>query len=100
LQQVLFQCVFFETIYFISEGNIIVSLLLSAVYYGSFHLGLYAKRFFPQTLLLGFIFSGIYLIWGNIFWLGLSHALLGTFLYVLFFDHNELARQLSIKTND
>ncbi|MBU4350773.1 CPBP family intramembrane metalloprotease [Patescibacteria group bacterium] len=94
LQQLFFQFIFFETVYFAFKGNIFLSLLLSAVFFGLFHLG-WTKKFFLPSLLIGFFFSGIYLLYGNLIWLALSHALLGTFLYVLFVKDNQLARRLT-----
>lgn len=95
LQQLFFQFVFFETIYFVFKGNIFLSLFSSAVFFGLFHLG-WTKKFFLPSLLMGFLFSGIYLLYGNLFWLALSHTLLGTFLYVLFVKDNQLTRRLNL----
>lgn len=95
LQQLFFQFVFFETVYFVFKGNIFLSLSSSAIFLGLFHLGR-TKKFFLPSLLMGFLFSGIYLLYGNLIWLALSHALLGTFLYVLFVKNNQLSRRLNL----
>ncbi len=93
LQQLFFQFVFFETVQFIFKGSIFISILSSAIFFSLFHLGRH-KTFFLPSVLMGFLYSGIYLFYGNLVWLVLSHALIGTFLYVLFVDHNQLILRL------
>ena len=94
-QQLFFQFVFLETIYFLVNGNVLLTAFLAAIFFSLFHLGEGIRKFYFLTLVMGFLFSGIYLLYGNLIWLALSHALLGTFLYVLFIKDNILTRRFS-----
>jgi membrane protease YdiL (CAAX protease family) len=94
LQQLFFQFVFLETIYFLVKGNALFAVLLSAIFFSLFHFKKEIRKFYFLTLTMGFFYSGAYLIYGNLFWLALSHTVLGTFLYVLFFDDNLLTSWL------
>lgn len=93
LQQLFFQFVFFETVYFIFKGGILIPIFSSAIFFSLFHLGRH-KKFFLPSVLMGFLYSGIYLFYGNLIWLALSHTLIGVFLYVLFVDRDQLALRL------
>ena len=94
LQQLFFQFVFLETVYFLAKGNALLTVSLSAVFFSLFHFGKSIRKFYLLTLMMGFFYSGVYLLYGNLFWLALSHAVLGAFLYVLFFDDNLLTSRL------
>ncbi len=83
IQQLLFQYVFLETLNFLLN-NFLISVFVSAIYYSLFH----TKRgieFFIFTLGTGLIWSTIYLKYGNIIPLIISHAILGTVYYTWIF---------------
>ncbi|MDP2930295.1 MAG: CPBP family glutamic-type intramembrane protease [bacterium] len=94
LEQFFFQFVFLETVYFLTKGNAFLAVFFSAIFYSLFHLGQIIKKFYFLTLIMGIFCAGIYLLYGNLIWLALLHAILGTFLYVLFFEDNQLSRRL------
>jgi len=93
LQQLFFQFVFLETIYSITK-SFFPAIIISAFYYSLFHLRESTKRFFFGTLALGIIYSTIYLLYGNLIWLGISHGILGTIYYVYYFKEKILENKI------
>ncbi len=96
LQQILFQFVFTETVFFITD-NIKVSVFLGALYYFLFHVKSFRRpEFLFGTFLLGLMWSSAYLIFGNLFWLGISHGIIGTIYYLNLWDVDVLRKKLKL----
>ena len=94
LEQLFFQFVFLETVYFLTKGNALLAVFLSTIFFGLFHLEKKIRKFYFLILAMEIFCASVYLLYGNLIWLVLSHAILGTFIYVLFFDDNQLSRRL------
>jgi len=84
-QQLLFQFVFLEVFYFLTK-NAIFSILLSSMFYFIFHpKGTFGKFYFA-TFILGLFWSTIYVFFGNIIWLSISHGIIGCVYFTLMYD--------------
>jgi len=87
LQQVLFQFVILETILYLTN-SFIPTIILSAFIYGAFHKTklLFKKPifFFLTTFAAGLIWSTVYVYYGNLIWLGISHGVTATVLFTGF----------------
>lgn len=94
LQQLLFQFMFFETVYYLT-GKITMSIFISAFYYFIFHLRSKRLEFQLGTFLIGLMWSANYLFFGNLFWLGISHGIIGTMYYLNLFDQDMLRKKIS-----
>lgn len=93
LQQLLFQFIFTETVFFITE-KIWLSVIISAFYYFIFHLRSKRIEFLIGTFLLGLMWTTSYLVFGNIFWLGLSHGIIGTVYYLNMWHMDVLRKRI------
>ena len=94
LQQILFQFVFTETVFFLTN-NIKISVVIGAFYYFLFHLRSFKRpEFLFGTFLLGLMWSSSYIIFGNLFWLGISHGIIGTIYYLNLWEVDVLRKRL------
>jgi len=99
LQQLLFQFIFLETVYSLID-NVFLVVLISAAFYAIFHWKLKQIRFLIVTFLAGLFWSGFYVMYGNLFWLAISHGILGTVTFLWFFDGDILRHAIkNIKLN-
>lgn len=95
LQEILFQFVFTDTLFELT-GNPYITIFLSSIYYMLFHLRLDLGTF---TFIAGLFWSYFYLAFGNVFWIGISHAILGTMYYVFMYKGNALKNKLNYFKN-
>ena len=99
LQQLLFQFIFFETVYSLLDNAVIV-VFVSAAFYAVFHWKLKQIRFLIVTFLAGLFWSAFYVMYGNLIWLGVSHGILGTVTFLWYFDGDILRKTIkNIKLN-
>lgn len=93
LQQLLFQFIFTETVFFLTK-KLWLSVFISAFYYFIFHLRSKRIEFLIGTFLLGLLWGASYLIFGNLFWLGISHGVIGTIYYLNLFEEDMLRKRI------
>ncbi|MBT3463554.1 hypothetical protein HN789_04620 [archaeon] len=91
LQQLFFNFVFLETVYNLT-GNFIISILLGALFYFTFHTRSKSVEFLVGTFIMGTLWGTCYLLFGNLFWLGISHGIIGT-MYYLNLWHDDMLRK-------
>jgi hypothetical protein len=99
IQQLFFQFVFLETLYFLLP-NLLVCIPISAIFYYLFHPRKDFKILSGATLFIGLIWSSIYLNYGNIITIGISHAFLGMMYYSLMREDNTLEPRLRYLSKD
>ena len=98
LQQLLFQYLFLESAFSLI-GSFWPSLIIGALFYLLFHLNLDFDAKFKVCLFLVDIFWGYcYLTYHNIFWLALSHGIIGAVYYSLIVHQDAIRHRLSEKT--
>ena len=99
-QQLFFQLVFLGSILNLFKFNrLIIPVFITSLYYALFHSSNPDKvfdKFFIGTFILNLFWSTIYLKFGNILWLALSHAILGTFYYMWIFDGDVMKKRLNL----
>jgi membrane protease YdiL (CAAX protease family) len=93
-QQVFFQLIFLNTVSNITH-NFYLAILLTSLFFGLFHLKKKYYTLFVFTFLLNIFWSSIYLLYSNILWPVLSHAVLAVFYYVWIRKGNALKKRLS-----
>jgi hypothetical protein len=94
LQQLLFQFIFLETIYILT-ANLWLSIIVGALFYLLFHLyGEFDTKFKLMLFIFGICWGYFYLIYQNIFWLAISHAILGTLYYGFVVDKKAIRKKL------
>lgn len=98
-QQVLFQFVFAETMLSLT-GNHFFTAIAASVYYGLFHIKSIKPEFVIGTFIMGFLWSSLYLSFGNLFWIGISHGIAGTIYYINLWDKDVLREKLEILRSD
>lgn len=79
IQQLLFQYVFLETIYYLTS-NLLLTIIISVIYYSLFHLR-EGAAFYLKITIMGTFWALIYLNFGNIIPLIISHGIVGTVYY-------------------
>jgi hypothetical protein len=92
IQEILFQYIFLDTLYSMLP-NPYICIFLSAAYYMLFHPKLELGFF---TFIAGLGWSYLYLAFHNVFWIGISHALLGSAYYVFMIKGSSLKNKLGI----
>ncbi len=97
-QQTFFQSIFTHSLNTLL-GNQVLAVLLSGIFFASFHLkkGTRGIRFGIMALLGGFVMSYLFLSSPNIILLGVSHAFLASGYYFWVNDENNLERRLKLE---
>lgn len=80
VQQLFFQHVFLDTIYSLVP-NIFVAVIIGSIFFKLFHLKDRFGKLAYLTFFGNLIFSTVYLLYGNIITLSISHAIIGVFYY-------------------
>jgi chromate transport protein ChrA len=97
LQQLFFQYLFLDTVKGLI-GSLWLTILAGAVFFALFHLGIHFTNFFRICLFFTFIIWGyFYLTYQNIFWLAISHGIIGTVYYALIVQDDPIRHRLSKK---
>lgn len=82
LQQLFFQYIFLETVFFLTK-NKILTLIASSIFYTSVHSLKIDKRLTFLCFFASLAWFSAYLNYGNIIWPSLSHAIFGVLYYSL-----------------
>lgn len=95
MQQLLFQYLFLDTLFSLTHRSFF-SVLLTGIYFYYFHHQRFYSRFSFFIFTISFFWSYVYLVYGNIIWLVLSHSILGSCYYIWFRKDNILRNRLKL----
>lgn len=95
LQQMFFYWVFADVAYYLS-GNLYFSFVVSLAYFVLFHLNWKGnlRKFLVLLFIFALINNWVYLIWKNVFPQMVLFGLVGSFLFTVFTNTNQLKRRL------
>ncbi len=95
LQQILYLCIFADMSYYLT-GSVIYAFILSFFYFFVMHINWRpnVRKFWPLLGLFGLINVWIYLIWGNLLPQVLVHGIVGTFLFTIYTETDQLKLRL------
>ncbi|MBU0757199.1 MAG: CPBP family intramembrane metalloprotease [Nanoarchaeota archaeon] len=94
-QQIFFQFIFMESVYFFTN-NALVSILVGSVFYYLFHPKMRFGKFHYFTFFMGLFWSFSYMFFGNILWVSISHGVLGAFFGIYLLDKDPMRSRLKI----